>query len=214
MSSIDLQLQGFSGIPITHGTLLTLLRDYRTPNNKISRWLSSGMLLPLKKGLYLVSPEISGVNCPLPLIANALYGPSYVSLDYALFQHGLIPEQVFTVTSVTTLRSKDFENPMGRFTYTHIPTELFAIGVKRIVATDKASYLLASPAKALCDTILLTRNLRIYSQRSFNDFLINNLRIDADELRLLDLPTIEACMSAKHKTSLLRYLYNLVKDLK
>jgi hypothetical protein len=214
MSSIDLQLQSFSGVPITHGTLLTLLRDYRTPNNKISRWLSSGMLLPLKKGLYLVSPEISGVNCPLPLIANALYGPSYVSLDYALFEHGLIPEQVFSITSVTTLRSKDFENNFGWFTYAHIPSDLFAIGVNQVVATDKASYLLASPTKALCDKLVLSRNLRIYSQRAFNDFLLNDLRIDGAELGILELPVIEACLACKHKTGLLRYLFNLVEELK
>jgi predicted transcriptional regulator of viral defense system len=125
MSSIDLQLQAFSGTPITHGTLLSILKKYKTPNNKISRWLASGLLLPLKKGLYLVAPEFFGTNCPLPLIANTLYGPSYVSLDYALAHYGLIPEKVFAITSVTTQRAKSFENPLGHFTYSRIPAELF-----------------------------------------------------------------------------------------
>lgn len=214
MQSIDLQLQAFAGTPITHGTLLSILKKYQTPNNKISRWLASGMLLPLKKGLYLVAPEIFGTPCPLPLIANVLYGPSYVSLDYALSQYGLIPEQVFAITSVTTLRAKSCENSLGLFTYSRIPAELFAVGVNRINATAKASYLLASPAKALCDKLLLLRNLRIYSQRSFNDFLFNDLRIDESELATLELPIIETCMASKHKSSLLSYLYALVKELK
>ena len=214
MQAIDVQLQAFSEIPITHGTLLSILKKYKTPNNKISRWLAAGMLLPLKKGLYLVSPEISGLSCPLPLIANVLYGPSYVSLDYALFQYGLIPEQVFEITSVTTQRAKSFENRLGSFTYTRIPAELFSVGVTRVIATDKASYLLASPTKALCDKLLLIRNLRIYSPRSFQDFLCNDLRIDESELATLELPIIEDCMASNHKHRLLGYLFRLVKELK
>ncbi len=213
MQSIDTQLQAFSGIPITHGTLLSILGKYKTPNNKISRWRSAGILIPLKKGLYLVSPEFSGLSCPLPLIANVLYGPSYVSLDYALGQHGLIPEKVFEITSVTTHRSKRFENPLGTFTYTRIPAELFSVGVNRVMATDKTSYLLASPTKALCDKLLLTRNLRIYSSRSFLDFISNDLRIDESELSMLELATIEACMATNHKYRPLNYLFKLVKEL-
>lgn len=213
MQSIDLQLQTFAGTPVTHGTLLSLLKNYQTPNNKISRWLAAGVLLPLKKGLYLVAPEIFGISCPLPLVANVLYGPSYVSLDYALSQHGLIPEKVFTITSVTTLRGKSFENCQGLFTYSRIPAELFAIGVQRIIATDKASYLLASPTKALCDKLLLTRNLRIYSQRSFNDFLRSDLRIDEPELATLELSIIENCLASGVKSGLLHYLFDLVEEL-
>jgi len=213
MQSIDRQLQAFAGTPITHGTLLSLLGSYQTPNNKISRWLAAGTLLPLKKGLYLVAPELFGISCPLPLIANVLYGPSYVSLDYALSHHGLIPEKVFTITSVTTLRGKSFENCLGLFTYNRIPAELFAVGVDHIVATDKACYLLASPAKALCDKLLLSRNLRIYSQRSFNDFLRNDLRIDESELATLELSIIASCLTSGYKSRLLRYLFDLVEEL-
>lgn len=212
MQSIDLQLQTFAGTPVTHGTLLSLLKNYQTPNNKISRWLAAGVLLPLKKGLYLVAPEIFGISCPLPLIANVLYGPSYVSSDYALSHHGLIPEKVFTITSVTTLRGKIFENPQGLFTYHRIPSELFAVGVHRIEATDKASYLLASPTKALCDKLLLIRNLRIYSQRSLHDFLISDLRLDESDLATLELSIVESCLARGHKSRLLRYLFDLVEE--
>lgn len=214
MQSTDLQLQAFSGVPITHGTLLSILQNYKTPNNKISRWLAAEVLLPLKKGLYLVNPEFSGRSCPLPLIANVLYGPSYVSLDYALSHYGLIPEKVFEITSVTTHRSNNFKNALGHFTYTRIPDELFTVGVNRVIATDKTCYLLASPTKALCDKLLLIRNLRIYSPRSFREFLFNDLRIDESELATLELSTIETCMSSNNKSSLFNYLFNLVKELK
>ncbi|MEA3363422.1 MAG: hypothetical protein U9Q61_09195 [Thermodesulfobacteriota bacterium] len=214
MQSIDFQLQKFSGVPVSHGTLLNILKDYKTPNNKISRWLAEGILLPLKKGLYLVVPEGSSSNCPLPLIANTLYGPSYVSLEYALYQHGLIPEQAIEVTSVCTKRAKLFENPLGTFSYTRIPTPLFSIGVESIQATDKASYLLASPTKALCDKLLLLRNLRIYSAQSFREFLLNDLRIDEVELPNLDPQIISACTVTNQKLPLLNYLYDWIKELK
>ena len=214
MQSIDFQLQAYSGVPISHGTLLSILKKYKTPNNKISRWLAEGVLLPLKKGLYLVNPEFSGISCPLPLIANVLYGPSYVSLDYALSHYGLIPEKVFEITSVTTHRSKNIKNALGHFTYTRIPDELFSIGVDRVTATDKICYLLASPTKALCDKLLLIRNLRIYSPQSFRDFLCNDLRIDESELAALELSTIETVIASNHKSSLFNYLLNLAKELK
>ena len=214
MQSTHSLLQEFSGIPITHGTLMSILKGYKTPNNKISRWLSEGVLIPLKKGLYLVAPEVSDTTCPLPLIANILYGPSCVSLDYALSLHSLIPEQVFEITSVTIHRSKYFKNSLGKFTYNHIPTELFSIGVDLIQTPQKKSYLLASSTKALCDKLLLLRNLHIYSLQSFHQFLIEDLRINDADLINLDLSIIEGYMAHNHKRSLYNYLHDLIKELK
>ncbi len=77
--------------------------------------IDEGLLLPVKKGLYAVSPEITGIPLSLPLVANLLYGPSYVSMDFALYHYGIIPERVIEVTSMTTKRGKHYNLQVGRF---------------------------------------------------------------------------------------------------
>lgn len=91
------QLDSFGAVPFSHGALLPSLKDYRRPNDKM---LWQGVLVAIKRGLY-VRGEPSRAPC-LPLVANRLYGPSCVSLDYALAWHGLIPERLHEITSVCT----------------------------------------------------------------------------------------------------------------
>ena len=94
------QLDSFGAVPFSHGALLPSSKDYRRPNDKIAEWLRQGVLVAIKRGLY-VRGEPSRAPC-LPLVANRLYGPSCVSLDYALAWHGLIPERLHEITSVCT----------------------------------------------------------------------------------------------------------------
>ncbi len=103
-------LDQFGIIPIDSATLTTALNGYKSPNDKISSMEKSGDLIRLKKGLFVVSPEISNQNISRELAANHLYGPSYVSLESALSFYGLIPEKVYAVRSVTTRLSKEFSN--------------------------------------------------------------------------------------------------------
>ena len=91
--------------PFDYQYLKGLFSAYRYPRNKISKLLKSGDILALKSGLY-VSSERYGANFSSLQIANLLYGPSYISLEYALAHYGLIPEQVFEITSVTTGKKK------------------------------------------------------------------------------------------------------------
>jgi hypothetical protein len=74
------------------------------------------------------SPKYGGTVEPME-IANPLYGPSYISLEYALSYYGLIPERVESITSVTTKRSKKFITPLGSFSYEHIPLKAYPIGI-------------------------------------------------------------------------------------
>ena len=78
------QLNNFGIIPFTRGALTQMLRDYSSPNDKISSWLSNGDIISLKKGLYVVSQKYRTEKLNLEIIANQIYGPSYISLDSAL----------------------------------------------------------------------------------------------------------------------------------
>lgn len=212
MRNAELQLKSFGNIPIMHQTLMSTLKDYKTPNNKISRWLDEGVLLPVKRGLYVVSPELTGKPVERLLVANLLYGPSCVSLDYALWHHGLIPEKVLEVTSVTTRRSQTVETGIGRFSYHHLPNPLYPIGMESVAAEGGGYCLLATPAKALCDRLVLTRNLRVHSVKSMQRFLLDDLRFDADEAGMIDLEIIAAYWQSGHKIELLRHLHEAIKQ--
>lgn len=149
---------------------------------KISRLLAAGDLIPLRRGLYLRDHKIE----PLSL-APAIYGPSYVSFTSALAWHGLIPERVEEVACATLRRPAKFENSVGRFRYRHVPPRVFAIGIER-VEDSSLPWLVASPTKALCDTIALDASVR--SQKDVRDWL-QSMRIG--EMPALDQEQLAAC---------------------
>ena len=137
-----------SSIPFNHSTLLSMLNDYRRPNDKISRMLSSGELIQVKRGLYLLGDKFRTEKVSQPLLANLLFGPSYVSLDFALAYYDLIPEMVFEVSSMTTGRARTFDTSLGRFIYIHSHASLYPIGLRIEKNSDESQFLIASPEKA------------------------------------------------------------------
>lgn len=210
---LEQKLKTFGGVPLTHGTLLSILDEYRSPNDKIVRMIDDGLLLPIKKGLYAVSPEITGIPMSLPLVANLLYGPSYVSMDYALHHYGIIPERVVEITSMTTRRGKIYDLMVGRFSYTHSPPEFYSIGIDRIENPDQTGFLMASPEKALCDKLVFTRNVSIKSPKGLAVLLFDDLRVDEESLARFDMNVIDDCILAGIKTDMLQALLKLVGTL-
>ncbi|ADH86489.1 conserved hypothetical protein [Desulfurivibrio alkaliphilus AHT 2] len=205
-------LRKLGSIPFGHGVLLSLLQGYRRPNDKIADLLAKGVLLPVRRGLYVLGPEERTEPISLPLVANILYGPSYVSLEYALSRYGLIPEGVFDVTSVTLRRSRVMTNPLGRFSYKHLPQPVYGIGV-RAEQEGKAAFLLASPEKALCDLIMLTRGLPYMSVAAMRSWLLEHHRMDEDILREMDRQVVLDCAAAGYKARYLRVLAKALESL-
>ena len=114
---LEQQLQKLSSAPIDHGVLLSILKNsgYKRPNDKIEYMIKQGGLKTLKRGVYIyVSPYTENIVSK-EIIANNLYGPSYISFDYALYYYGLIPESVYELTSATISRSKNFKTDFGVF---------------------------------------------------------------------------------------------------
>ncbi|MBL4675370.1 MAG: hypothetical protein JKY70_04070 [Mucilaginibacter sp.] len=107
--------------PITHQLLISILKDYKRPNDKIKALRANGLLQSLKKWLYVAGPNIRSSKPENRLLANHIYGPSYVSMDTALAYYGLIPERVYEIASMTSKHSKTFQTPVGTFSYTHLP---------------------------------------------------------------------------------------------
>jgi len=168
-------------------TLLNCLRDYSRPRDKISDLLKRGAIIRVKKGLYIFGPEFSRGPYSRELLANLIYGPSYVSLDYALGYYGLIPERVETVTSVTCGKNRTFSTPVGRFTYWAVPLPYYRLGIDLVPLDERRSFLLATREKALSDKIFRDRGSSVGTLAGMKTYLVENLRIDPGELSRLDM---------------------------
>ena len=208
---IERELKQFNNIPFNHGALLSLLKEYKRPNDKISRMLAEGDILKIKRGLYVLAPVHRTEPISKLLLANLIYGPSYVSLDLALSFYNLIPEGVFELTSMTPKRVKCYDTPLGRFSYTHSHGLLYEIGIVSETNADGTCFLIASPEKALCDKVIFTRKLSATSVKAMRAFLIDDLRINPDDLAGLDLSTIGHCCDIGYKTRQLNALYRVVE---
>jgi len=92
-------LRQYGNVPITANMLNNLLCSYKAPKMKIQAMVRNGSIIRIKKDMYVVSPEISGKPLSPELIANHLYGPSYVSLHYALNYYGIIVVKDFNSKS-------------------------------------------------------------------------------------------------------------------
>jgi len=122
---------------------------------QLDRWVKSGRLMQLRRGVYSVAAPYRA-EAPHPfLVANHLRKPSYVSFQSALSHYGMIPEFVPATTSVTTGRPEELQTPLGRFVFRHVKkTAFFAYNQKEI--SRGQSVFLASPEKALLDLLYLT----------------------------------------------------------
>jgi hypothetical protein len=136
------------------GFLLAGDVDAADLRRQLSRWVTSGHLVQLRRGLYALAPPYRKTEPHPFLVANRLVRGSYVSLQSALAHHGLIPEHVPVTTSVTTGRPQHRENPFGSFEYHHCPPNRLT-GYRALKLGGGQEALVATPAKALADLIHL-----------------------------------------------------------
>ncbi len=193
--------------------MMWLLKDYRQPNDKIKNLVKQGLLLPVRRGLYISGKEI-GRQQPDPfLIAHHILGPSYVSLDSALSYYSLIPEKVYTITSVTTKTSRTFSTQVGVFTYTKLPLPYYSFGVRSIEITRNQRFLIASPEKALFDKIITTPGVEFRSMKATRTYLEDDLRIDLDMVKTMNFTMMEEWIADAPKKSTLRMLLETLQEL-
>jgi predicted transcriptional regulator of viral defense system len=89
--------------------------------------------------------------------ANRIYQPSYLSLETALAYYSLIPEAVYTTTSVSTLKTSSFDTHLGDFAYSRVQPALF-FGY-RIVKWQGFPIKMAEPEKVILDYLYLNPQL-------------------------------------------------------
>jgi hypothetical protein len=193
--------------------MVSLLKDYKRPNDKVYDLVNEGVLLPVRKGLYVAGPAIT-TRVPEPfLLANHIMGPSYVSLDMALSYYGLIPERVFEITSMTTKATREFRTPVGLFSYTRLPLPYYAFGIRRIKLSEEAYAMVASPEKALTDKIITTSGIILRSQKQARSYLLEDLRMDEDNLKQLDTKMMLDWLADAPKKETLSILIKMIGNL-
>jgi hypothetical protein len=203
----------YASQPITKQVLLSILKNYKRPYDKINELVKSDVLVLLKRGVYITG-KVSKADKPSPfLLANHLLGPSYVSLESALSYWGLIPEAVYETTSVTIQKSKIFNTQAGRFSYTNLPLPYYSFGIKKITITNTQVAMLASAEKALCDKIVTTKGLLFRSKMDVSQYLLEDARIDISSLKNLEIKEIEAWIADAPKKESLSWLVKTLKKL-
>lgn len=164
----------------TYGMILKEYSNYKSPKSKIKGLVNEKSIIRLTRGLYETDQNVSGY-----MIANAIYGPSYLSFEFALAYHGLIPEAVYTFTSASFKKRKEkkYINYFGTFTYRDIPSSAFPFELL-IIEEGEYTYKIASAEKALCDKLYTMKPVR--NKMEMLNVLFNELRIDEAKLNALD----------------------------
>ena len=194
-------LQRLGGAPFGMEVLKAELSVFSQPIQKVHALVEAGTLLRIKRGLFCVSPDASGHPIDARQVANAIYGPSYVSFETVLADCGLIPERISETISAVIGRGRRYETPVGRFVYRTVPAATFAVGVRSV---DGA--LVACSEKALCDYLETRPNLRISSPRSLRAYLEDEVRFDFDAFGTPDVSVFEAYAALGRKKPLFNAL--------
>lgn len=181
---------------ITTAQLLEQFGEYANPANKIAYMVKKGELFPVSHGVYETEKSTPG-----HLLAGSVYGPSYLSFDFALSYYGLIPETAYAFTSATfgKRKRKIYKTMFGTFLYRDIPKEAYPFEI-HIKKEGEYSYLIASPEKALCDKLYTLSPLA--NMTELKQLLFDDLRVDGQEFDKLNRETLIGLAEKYHCTNL------------
>lgn len=180
----------------TTAIMLQELNNYKNPRDKLAHMVKKKECIPVIQGLYETNPTTPGYR-----LANTICSPSYLSFEFALSYHGLIPEAVYNFTSATfeKKKKKEFKTPFGTFTYRDVPSAAYPYGIE-CVSENGYIFQIASPEKALCDELYIQSP--VTSQRELKELLFDGLRIDWDLFCKLNMDDILFLNSKYHCTNI------------
>ena len=189
----------------TTGNLIQEYNSYSNPKMKIGRLVKEGKLIPIIKGLYETDSSIPG-----HYLAGIIYGPSYLSFEFALSWHNLIPEAVYTFTSASysKKKKKQYDTYFGQFTYMDIPRQVFPYGTK-VYEENGYGFVIASKEKAICDQ--LYKCAPCSSKKELKSLLFEDLRIDEDLFWDMDIITMSE-LASLYRNKNHSLLISLIKE--
>ena len=187
--------------------LLQQYNSYANPAAKIGRMARNGNLIPIIKGLY-------ETDCTVPghYLAGIIYGPSYLSFEFALAWYDLIPEAVYTYTSATCgkKKKKQYETPFGVYTYRDVPVAAFPYGTE-LHEENGYGYVIASAEKAVCDQLYTCSPCS--NRMELKTLLFDDLRIDETAFHNADMEKM-AELAGLYQTTNHHLLISMIKEIK
>ncbi|MFH1954215.1 MAG: hypothetical protein ABIL06_21680 [Pseudomonadota bacterium] len=192
--------------------LLHALREYARPRDRITVLLSRGEIIRVKKGIYVFGEWHAARPFSREVMANMLYGPSYLSLDWALYHHGLIPERPAAVTSVACGRARRFSTPVGLFVYRELPLRSYLIGIDLAAPDGGRPFLIATPEKALADKVHDERGTALLARYEMKAWLMEHLGIAPERLAGLDVRKL-GIISDHYGSRKVRLLHDLIRRI-
>jgi predicted transcriptional regulator of viral defense system len=183
------------------------LREYKKPRDKITLLLKSQSIIRIKKGLYIFGPDTQRKPIPYEILANLIYHPSYISLEYALSKYGIIPERAYGITSVCLSRSKSVRTPVGIFAYKKRALSTYPIGITRVELPREGAYLIATREKALVDLIAEQKTIKTVDE--MKKYLYENMRMEQSDLQKFDKKLLSQILKeCNMKPMLLKAIYD------
>ena len=185
------------------------LKAYVNPMEKIRQLVKAGELVSVARGLYETDKSIPGYY-----LAPIIYGPSYLSFEFALAYYSLIPEAAYNFTSATfeKKKAKQYDTPYGTFTYRDVPSEAYPAGI--ILHTESGyGFQIASAEKAICDVLYIVPPLKNRSE--LERMLFEDLRIDESDffrLNMTDLLKISNLFHTQNHKLLHAYIKRRMKN--
>ena len=190
-----------------------LLADRSEPARKVlvHRAVTAGEVIRLKPGLFLLAPEFRKTHPHPFIIAATLHFPSHVSLESALAHHGLIPEAVFQVSSVTSSRSRTFKTPVGVFSFMRVPATNPRAGVLALKIDGRNWAFVATPLRAVADLVYTRKD--VSWEKDGLAFLTDSMRIEREDLEKMAREGLnEVCESLRSRRTT-DYLQGLLREL-
>jgi predicted transcriptional regulator of viral defense system len=144
--------------------------DSNFHRRRLNEWQDKNYIKKIIRGYYIFTDLQISENA-LFEIANKIYSPSYVSFEMALSYYHLIPESVYSITSVSTRKTYGFKTSIGQFSYRTTKPDLF-FGYN-LASYDNRRFKIASAEKAILDYFYINPNIK-----NETDFI--SLRINRD----------------------------------
>jgi predicted transcriptional regulator of viral defense system len=177
----------------------------------VHRAVAAGEIIRLKPGLFLLAPEFRKTHPHPFVIAAILHSPSHVSLESALAHHGLIPEAVFQVSSVTSSRSRTFKTPVGVFSFVRVPATNPRAGVLALKIDGWNWAFVATPLRAVADLVYTRKD--VSWEKDGLAFLTDSMRMEREDLEKMAWEGLnEVCESLRSRRTT-DYLQGLFREL-
>jgi predicted transcriptional regulator of viral defense system len=170
----------FSSWPLI--SLLEIEKAFpKLDKRRLFEWSQKGYIVNVKRGFYRFTDQPINQGL-LYFAANKLYHPSYISLETALSYYHVIPEAVFSFTSISTLNTTQQISSLGNFSYKHLKANLF-FGYK-LIEINGLNSSIANLEKTILDYLYFHSELK-----TTLDF--QALRWDKERLKEMDFQKLE-----------------------